>query len=166
MTKLLVKKESTPVIKPKKPEGMSIEEFNFVAQNVKKELLIVEFKQSQEAKSCINEVSMQRHQHRLHIISENFSAESALAKKFTITQAPDIVVMKTAANTQKDWTSGLDSLMLILQTIEAEEEIKLKETIKQDKERKAARIAAMEEARLNQEARQRLRAEKRESQQA
>lgn len=57
-------------------------------------------------------------------MSQTFNPDAPLSLKFGIEEAPDIVLFK---GKKSNWVSGLDSLMLVLETIEKEQEIRLDE---------------------------------------
>jgi hypothetical protein len=72
------------LVKAKKVEGMTLEEFDFVTNNVKEDLLVIEFKESQDSQSCILEATMQKHKHRLQVLTQTFNPDAPLSLKFGI----------------------------------------------------------------------------------
>lgn len=58
------------------------------------------------------------------MISQNFDQNSPLVQKFGIKDVPDIVLFK--GKKKENWVTGLDSLLIVFETIEKEEELKLK----------------------------------------
>jgi hypothetical protein len=71
-------------VKPKLVEGMSLEEFDSIANNAKEELLVIEFKKAQDSVSCIPANSLNNHKHLMCLISHVFDVNSPLVKKFGI----------------------------------------------------------------------------------
>jgi hypothetical protein len=85
---------------------------------VKEDLLVIEFKQSNDAPSCIPAQSLTKHKHRLHLITQTYDVNAPLVQKFGIKDLPEIVLYKGG---RSHWVSGIDSLMVVLETVEQEE---------------------------------------------
>lgn len=99
---------------------MTLEEFELILNSVKVDLLVVEFKPSADATSIVAAADLQHHKQRIYHIQQVFNSEDVLPKKFGIVKCPDLAVIKLKGD-KEQWTNGLESLSLILRTIEAQE---------------------------------------------
>ena len=120
VTKTRLKQISNHVAAKQQPRGMTLEEFELIRNSVKVDLLVVEFKPSADATSIVSPADLQHHKQRIYHIQQVFNSEDVLPKKFGVEKCPDLVVIKLKGD-KEHWTNGLESLSLILRTIEAQE---------------------------------------------
>lgn len=95
---------------------MTIAEFDTLIQSKNKdEFVVVEFKLTEGSESCIPPAVLIKHGHRLNLVPQTFDSDADLVKKYGVQSAPDILLIKIKTNS---WVTGLESLLLILQSIE------------------------------------------------
>lgn len=57
----------------RKPEGMSLIDFDALVQSKQKEeFVVIEFKSSKDSESCIPEAMLIKHKHRLNIVTQTY----------------------------------------------------------------------------------------------
>jgi hypothetical protein len=136
---------TSAAVEETKQTGINLHQLGVLKSSVKADFLCIEFCASETSVSIIPSEYLARHKHRLYVVKQVFSKNDELAKTYKVCKAPELIVLKLKSN-QDQWTTGVNSLLMILNSIEAQEQEEIMALKQKDEERKLKKIQALEEA--------------------